>query len=226
MLVRAADLPASAVRGSDWNLTDAADASGGVMMLNPDWGAAKRATALASPASYVELTVTVAAGVPYHLWLRGRATGNAYANDSLYVQFSGAVDAAGAPLARIGTSSGLPLILEQGRDLGVSGWGWTDAGYDAVAPPVYFAQSGVQTIRMQQREDGFGWDQLILSSAVFSAPPGRAKGDTTLVDAGFGKSTGVSPVHRYPRTGVFPIVLTVIDAAGATASATTTGTVK
>ncbi len=226
VLVRAADLPASAVRGTEWSRIDDAGAAGGVMMLNPDKGATKRASALAAPASYVELSVDVAAGVPYRLWLRSRATNNAYTNDSLYLQFSGAIDGAGAPLARIGTTSALSLILEQGRDAGVSGWGWSDAGYDAVAPPVYFAQSGRQTIRLQQREDGIGWDQLILSSAVFTAAPGRATGDTTTIDAGFGMSTGVSPAHRYQRAGVYPIVLTVVDGAGATASATTSVVVK
>ena len=112
------------------------------MLLNPDRGAAKRAAALASPASYVELTVNVAAGVPYRLWLRSRATNNAYANDSIYLQFSGAVDAAGTPLARIGTTSALSLILEDRRDAGVAGWGWSDAGYEDAAPPIYFAQAG------------------------------------------------------------------------------------
>ena len=61
------------------------------MILNPNRGVAKRAAALASPASYVEFKVNAAAGVPYYFWLRMRASSNAYANDSLYVQFNGAV---------------------------------------------------------------------------------------------------------------------------------------
>lgn len=226
VLVRAADLPAAAIHGTEWQRTEVADAAGGAMILNPDKGAAKRATALATPASYVEFTVDVAAGVPYRLWLRSRATNNSYASDSIYVQFSGAVDASGAPLARIGTTSGLAIILEEGRDAGVSGWGWSDAGYDAVAPPIYFAETGRQRIRIQQREDGIGWDQLVISSAAYPTAPGRAKSDTTIVDENFGSSTGVSAAHRYVVAGIYPLVLTVRDAAGATGTATTIVTVR
>ena len=226
VLVRAADLPAAAIRGTEWVRTSQADAAGGAMLLNPNKGAAKRAAALASPGSYVEFTVNAAAGVPYYLWLRMRASNNAYANDSLYLQFNGAVDAQGAPLARIGTTNGLPMILEAGEDAGVSGWGWSDSAWGATATPIYFAQSGLQTIRIQQREDGVGWDQLILSSAAKTARPGLLKNDTTIVDDSFGTSTGVSAAHRYMRAGTYPVRLVVTDAAGASATATASATVR
>ena len=131
VLVRAADLPAAAIRGTEWVRASQADAAGGAMILNPDKGRAKRAAALASPGSYVEFTVNAAAGVPYYLWLRMRASNNGYSNDSLYVQFNGAVDGQGAPQARIGTTNGLPMILEEGEDAGVSGWGWNDSSWGA-----------------------------------------------------------------------------------------------
>ena len=69
-------LPRSAAPSG--SATSQADAAGGAMLLNPDKGAAKRAAALASPGSYVEFTVNAAAGVPYYLWLRMRASNNAY----------------------------------------------------------------------------------------------------------------------------------------------------
>jgi hypothetical protein len=225
VLVRAADLPASAIRGSDWVRDDQSDAAGGVMILNPDKGAAKRSV-LASPGSYVEFTVNAAAGVPYYVWLRLRATGNSYNNDSLTLQFNRAVDAQGNPLARIGTTAGLSMILEQARNAGVANWGWTDSAYAGTAVPIYFAQGGLQTIRIQQREDGVAWDQLVLSSVVHRTAPGAAKNDSTHVDEDFGTSAGVSAVHRYARTGVYPIVLVVTDAAGAVATSSTTITVK
>ena len=226
VLVRAADLPAAAIHGPEWKKSALSSAAGGAMLLNPDKGAAKRESALASPASYVEFTVNVAAGVPYRLWLRSQASGDSYDNDSLYVQFSGAVTATGTAVARIGTTSALALILEDRRDAGVSGWGWSDAGYGADAPPVYFAQSGPQRIRIQQREDGIGWDQLILSSAAFKSLPGATRNDTTIVDQNLGTSTGVSAAHRYALPGTYPIVLTVTDAAGASASDATTVVVR
>jgi hypothetical protein len=226
VLVRAADLPASVLRGTEWVRSDAADAAGGVIILNPDRGAAKRATALAAPASYVEFTVNAAAGVPYYLWMRMRATANAYGNDSLYVQFNGATDPQGQPLARIGTTSALSVILEQGTGAGINGWGWTDGAWGAVAAPIHFAQSGPQTVRIQAREDGVSWDQFVLSSAAHTTLPGLTKADTTLLDEDFGTSVGVSAAHRYLRTGVYPVVLVVTDPRGGVATDTTTVTVR
>ena len=118
------------------------------------------------------------------------------------------------------------MILEAGEDAGVSGWGWNDSSWGATATPIYFAQSGLQTIRIQQREDGVGWDQLILSSAAKTARPGLLKNDTTIVDDSFGTSTGVSAAHRYMRAGTYPVRLVVTDAAGASATATTSATVR
>ena len=226
VLVRAADLPAAAIRGTEWVRTSQGDAAGGAMLPNPDRGAAKRAAALASPGSYVEFTVNAAAGVPYYLWMRMRASSNSYSNDSLYVQFNGAVNAQGAPLARIGTTNGLSLILEEGQDAHVAGWGWNDSDYGGTAVPIYFAQSGLQTVRIQQREDGIGWDQLILSSVARTTRPGLLKNDSTILDEAFGTSTGVSAAHRYSRAGTYPVRLVVTDGAGASASDTTSATVR
>ena len=226
VLVRAADLPAAAIRGTEWIRTNQGDAAGGAMILNLDRGAAKRAAASSAPGSYVEFTVNAAAGVPYYLWMRMRASSNSYSNDSLYVQFNGAVNAQGTPVARIGTTNGLSLILEEGQEAHVAGWGWNDSDYGGTAVPIYFAQSGLQTVRIQQREDGVGWDQLILSSAAKTARPGLLKNDTTIVDHAFGTSTGVSATHRYSRAGTYPVRLVVTDAAGASASNTTSATVR
>jgi hypothetical protein len=155
-----------------------------------------------------------------------RASNNAYANDSLYVQFNGAVNAQGVAQARIGTTDGFPLILEEGEDAGVAGWGWNDSSWGATAAPIYFAQSGLQTIRIQQREDGVGWDQLILSSAAKTTRPGLLKNDNTIVDESFGTSTGVSAAHRYMRAGLYSLRLVVTDAAGVSATASATATVR
>ena len=221
VLVRAADLPASAIHGSAWTRVSMSDAAGGAAISNPDHGAGKQA-ALASPSSYVEFTVQAAAGVPYHLWVRMRAAADYYGNDSMSMQFSGAADANGTPIYRIGTADAAAVILEEGSGAGLSGWGWNDQAYGAVATPIYFATSGTQTIRIQQREDGISWDQLVLSAGAYrSASPGLTKNDTTLLPASLGTTSGVTASHVYAVAGTYPLALTVTDNAGSTASAAT-----
>ena len=129
-------------------------------MRNPNLNAPKLTTALAVPTSYFELTFQAAANTAYHLWVRGQAEGNTYDNDSFYVQFSGAVDAFGAPIHRIGTTSAAAVSIENGSSAGLAGWGWQDDSYGGFAGAMYFAASGTQTIRIQTREDGVSIDQM------------------------------------------------------------------
>ena len=87
---------------------------------------AKVMTAAASPANYFELTFTATAGVPYRLWLHGRADGDDWDNDSVFVQFSGSVTSSGGAVYRIGTTSATEVNLEECKgcglkELGVAG---------------------------------------------------------------------------------------------------------
>lgn len=226
LLIRAADLPATAIKGSEWVREASPAAAGGAALRNPNRGAAKRAAALASPGSYVEFKVQVASGVPYRLWMRLNASSNSYSNDSLYAQFSGAVTATGQAVARIGTTDGLSVILEEGNGAGVSGWGWNDDHYGGMGTPVYFAEPGLQTIRLQAREDGVAWDQLVLSAGTYyDAAPGLLRNDTIVLPEAFGSSDGASPSHRYEQAGVYPLQLTVVDNLGAAATAGTLVTI-
>jgi hypothetical protein len=172
---------APTVAGSWWRVADAG-AAGGYRLWNPDAGAPKLLSPLATPASYFELTFNAVAGVPYHLWIRGRADADYYGNDSVFVQFSGSVNAAGAAINRIGTTAAAAISIEDDSGVGLSGWGWQDNAYGALAVPFYFAASGVQKIRVQPREDGISIDQIVLSSVKYiSAAPGATKNDTTIL---------------------------------------------
>jgi len=172
---------AASIAGT-WSLVADAAAAGGSRVWNPDKGAAKLTTALANPANYFEITFQAEAGVAYHLWMRGKADANAWANDSVYVQYSGSVDATGTAMYRIGSTSARTLSIEQGTNAGLSGWGWSDDAWDALADPIYFATSGPQTIRVQVREDGLSLDQIVLSAGTYlTTAPGAAKNDTTIL---------------------------------------------
>jgi hypothetical protein len=174
---------APVVQGA-WTVTPDATAAGGASMRQPNAGAAKISTAAANPANYFEMTFNAEAGVPYRLWLRSRADSNGWANDSVFIQFSGSVTQSGSAIYRIGTTSATEMNLEDCSGCGLSGWGWQDNGWGTgvMGPVIYFAASGLQTIRIQQREDGLAIDQIVLSpSAWINASPGALKNDTTIL---------------------------------------------
>jgi hypothetical protein len=173
---------AATVAGT-WRVVDDATAAGGAMVWNPDRGAAKLSAAQAGPANHVELPFTAEAGRAYRLWIRGRAERDYWANDSVFVQFSGSVTSTGAAAYRIGTTNAAVVNLEDASNAGLSGWGWQDNGYGAgVLGPLLFFTGGQQTIRIQSREDGFAIDQIVLSSGQYlSSAPGALKNDTTIL---------------------------------------------
>jgi hypothetical protein len=156
-----------------------------------------------------------------------RATGDSYSNDSVYVQFSGSVTAAGAAVTRIGSADALGVVLEEGSGAGIQGWGWADASYGALAAPVYFNQDGVQTVRIQQREDGIRIDQVVISAdAFFNAAPGDTKVDATIVPV-FGMNANGSIVgHAYRGPGTYPVTLTVDAATAGAATDSTIAVIK
>jgi hypothetical protein len=176
-----------------WSVVADTTAAGGSRLQNLNAGAAKIAVPLASPGSYFELTFNAAANTPYHLWIRGKATANSYANDSVHVQFDNSVDASGAAVYRIGTTTSTEVNIEDCSGCGLSGWGWQDNAYGAglKGSNIYFAASGTQRIRVQVREDGLGIDQIVLSPATYlTSSPGALKNDATLLPASDGVGDG------------------------------------
>jgi hypothetical protein len=81
---------ATAVAGA-WQLVPDFTAAGGARLSHPDAGAPSLTSPKKFPSDYVELTVPVEKGRAYRLWLRGRADGDSPRNDSVFVQFSGAI---------------------------------------------------------------------------------------------------------------------------------------
>lgn len=174
----------ASIVGSRWQVVNDATAAGGQAIVNPNLGELKITTASASPASYVDVTFAADANTPYRLWIRGKAAADTWANDSVFVQFSDAVDAAGQPIFRIGTRVSTWWSLEEFSGQGVHGWGWQDNGYgwpDVAGPEIRFAASGLHTLRLQQREDGVAIDQIVLSSVHYAAArPGTQRDDKTI----------------------------------------------
>jgi glucose/arabinose dehydrogenase len=170
------------VKAGTWRVVADSTAAGGARLEHPDAGAAKITTAAANPRDYFELSFQAEANRAYRLWFRGRAARNAYTNDSVFAQFSSTVDDTSAAIYRIGTSSATPLIVEACNGCGLTGWGWEDNGYGGSGPLVRFASTGVQTVRIQGREDGISIDQIVLSPVSYLvSAPGPPKNDTTIL---------------------------------------------
>jgi hypothetical protein len=152
------------LRVGNWTLVSDSTAASGWRLSNPDAGVPKIQTPLSSPSNYVEFSFSPVAGIPYRLWIRGKAQGDSPYNDSVYVQFSGSVDSGGAPVYRINTTSATTINLEEYLDFTVRNWGWQDNGWgvNVLGPEIYFQSSGTQTLRIQQREDGISIDQIIV----------------------------------------------------------------
>jgi endonuclease/exonuclease/phosphatase family metal-dependent hydrolase len=83
----------------------------------------------------------------------------------------------------------------------VHGWGWNDNYYgSATGSLIYFAKTGTQTMRVQNREDGIGIDQIVLSPTLYrSTAPGLNKTDATILDPATGKP--VASIESAPVSG-------------------------
>jgi hypothetical protein len=169
-----------------WTATPDPMAASGVRVHHPNAGEPIPPRPLSLPVNYFEMPFFAEAGTPYRLWLRLKADGNHWSNDSAWVQFSDSVSATGTPAFRSGTTSAAIVQLENCLQCRLAGWGWNDHDYGGAvpAPPVYFAATGMHTIRVQTREDGLSIDQIVLSAArYFDFAPGNVRFDTTILPA-------------------------------------------
>jgi hypothetical protein len=212
----------------NWVRLDDAAAAGGRALRNPDASAAKIATPLATPADYFELRADVAPNQLYHLWIRGKADGNSWANDSVYVQFTSSFTDGDmtTPIDQIGTTSAMTVQIEDCNRCGLHGWGWNDNGYGykILGANVFLAASNV-TIRIQRREDGVAIDQVVLSpmpNRYAYGAPGFQKDDATILPqaASGGGSTANNIVlyaaaDRTATAGNYSIVSDTSAAGGA-----------
>lgn len=170
---------ATVVQG--WSRVADASAAGSARLSTSNAGVAVTAP-LVAPSSYFDVSFQAEAGRPYRLWIRGLAEHSHSFNDSVYVQFSHSVTAAGEPIYRIGTASATAVILEEFLHAGLSKWGWADNGWDSFGPEIYFAMAGPQTLRVQVRQDGVSIDQIVLSSGDYLwTSPGLTKDDQTIL---------------------------------------------
>ncbi len=164
-----------------WRIVADTSAAQGRAAVLPNAGRAKVTTPLASPSDYFTLTFDAVANTPYHLWVRGRADGNSASNDSVHMHFSERTDASGNRV----WEDWAEINLEDCSGCGNSGWGWEDNGWGSVGaqgPEIVFSTTGPKMLRVQNREDGFFIDQIVLSASTYlTSAPGANKNDNTLL---------------------------------------------
>lgn len=104
------------------------------------------------------------------------------ANDSVWVQLSDALVGVAA-VHRIGTTSGIPLNLQDCSNCSIDGWGWQDGAFwNAEVPAITWSYGGLHTVRVQVREDGVRLDQIVLSpSRYLTSSPRAVRNDTILL---------------------------------------------
>ena len=162
-------------KAGKWTVVSDKTAAGGAKIRNADRSAAKIKKASASPANYFEITFNATKDVGYRLWLHGRAEGDDWDNDSVFIQFSNSVTSSGNAVYRIGTTSATEVNLEECRGCGLkAAWKWQDNGWGkgVLGSLIYLSKSGTQRLRVQTREDGLAIDQIVLSPADhLKAPP-------------------------------------------------------
>jgi endonuclease/exonuclease/phosphatase family metal-dependent hydrolase len=183
-------------RVGNWAVVSDTTAAGGARLANADLGGLKLALPLPVPASYFEMSFNAQSNTPYRLWIRGKAQDDSPYNDSIFVQFDGSVTAGGSAVYRIGTNDGTCINLEEASGYGLSGWGWQDNGWgvNVMGPLIYFANTGVQTLRIQPREDGLSIDQIVLSPATYlNSAPGALKNDTVILPKSNGSGGNPAP---------------------------------
>jgi hypothetical protein len=171
VVVYASDLPKSAL--SEFEFWNDAASPGGKMVGTPNHGDELDPPPENDP--HVTFVLRVLTGVPYRCWVHmkvGAPKGKSQAN-TLYVQFTGAVDKANNEILR--PRSGSYLTAQ-----GPAREGWTWVGCDPADPKaseslIRFRTSGEVTVRMQGGAEGVGFDQFLLSPARFlEKPPSEA----------------------------------------------------
>ena len=182
IVIYANDVQASQLHGF-WTKASDGSAAAGVKIISPDGQRAVVNSPLAAPADYVDVVFNAAAGTPYALWMRLLALNNDKFNDSLWVQFSDA-QAGGGNVFPLNSTTGLLLNLATDASAtSLSRWGWQNGAYWLTQPTTLtFAASGAHTLRIQTREDGVQFDQIVLSPTTFrTQSPGSPTSDSTIV---------------------------------------------
>jgi hypothetical protein len=194
-----------------WSMVSDPTAAAGKKLTTPDNTVGALASPLANPENYFDVTFTASAGTRYRVWIRIHPRGDSKWNDSVFVQFSDAIDDGANPIYRIGSQNGYIVNLWPCADCQTSGWGWRRNAYWLPdTGDVRFERTGTHTIRVQVREDGAEIDQIILSPTTYAeTAPGAGSGDGTIVPKPVPSAPPGAPSTPNPSDGATNAAATI-----------------
>ena len=147
----------------NWILDTNASPSGGQAMLSsPDNGAANN-TGYDTQSPRLDFQVSFSQTGTYHVWVRGRDSGaTTGSGDSCHAGIDGIVTATADRISSFGSS-----------------FGWSKTTMDASAPAtVNVTTTGLHTINLWMREDGFVADKLLLTTNTSFVPSGTGPSES------------------------------------------------
>lgn len=170
-----ADLVVSGSNNHDWILTSDNDATGkGAYNAYPDIGLNQN-TAYVNASPRLDYRVNFDRAGTFYVWVRGKASGNLGAGDSLHVGLNGqAVSTAD----RISSFNGT--------------YRWSQNTMDGSPAVITVPSAGEHTVNVWMREDGFVFDKLVLTPLESFAPSGNGPAESSRTNGAGFRSVSVS----------------------------------
>ena len=183
IVIYASDIPASAAHG-DWSMASDATSPNGTKWVTPASGASNASAPLGSPNGLRGCDLHGQRGHSLYAMASPRSI------QQFQMERLGLGSVFGCASQRHGPSTRSPrssaLLVNMATDSTAASdvnWGWINGCYWLSQPAtVTFATSGVHTIRIQVREAGVMFDQIVLSPSTYlTAAPGGRTNDATIV---------------------------------------------
>ena len=161
--------------GHSWVLeSDAAASSGQALRASPDNGAAVN-TGYTTNSPRLDFRVVFAQTGTYHVWLRGRAAGSdTGSSDSAHAGLDGAAIASSDRLSSF-----------------VAGFSWRKSTMDGPVATFSVSSTGLHTVNVWMREDGFVVDKVLLTTDAGFTPSGLGPAETPRETGGATCSDGL-----------------------------------
>jgi glucose/arabinose dehydrogenase len=144
--------------GHDWTSDTTAGASGTARRATPNSGANNN-TGYTTTSPRLDFRVSFVKTGTHYVWIRGiGASGN---DDSCHAGIDGSPVASADRISSFGT-----------------GWTWSKSTMDGVVATVNVATTGLHTINIWMREDGFAIDKLVLTTSSSFVPSGTGPAES------------------------------------------------